>query len=171
VGIALLFLGAGLAAFAGLYLGRALMPLGLVPAGIAMLVLSRSMAKRTAAGSEMLRRVLGFRLYIATAEKHRQEFNERENIFARYLPFAIVFGCVSKWAKAFEGLDDQVQQSTSSWYSGTGPFRVAAFSSGLQSFSSSVSSTLASTRSSSGGSGFSGGSSGGGGGGGGGGSW
>ncbi len=171
VGFAFLLFGAGLAAFAGLYLGRALMPLGLIPAGLAMLIMSRSMARRTAAGSEMLRRVLGFRLYIATAEKHRQEFNERENIFARYLPFAIVFGCVSKWAKAFEGLDDQVQQSTSSWYSGTGPFRVAAFSSGLQSFSSSVSSTLASTKSSSGGSGFSGGSSGGGGGGGGGGSW
>jgi len=171
VAMSVLFFGAGLAVFAGLWFHRALMPLGLVPAGLAMLVLSRSMARRTAAGSEMLRRVVGFRLYIATAEKHRQEFNEQENIFARYLPFAIVFGCVSKWAKAFEGLDDQVSQSTSSWYSGTGAFRVAAFSSGLQGFSSSVSSTLASTRSSSGGSGFSGGSSGGGGGGGGGGSW
>lgn len=171
VAISLLAFGAGFAVFAGLLFHRALMPLGLVPAGLTMLVLSRSMARRTAAGSEMLRRVLGFRLYIATAEKHRQEFNERENIFARYLPFAIVFGCVSKWAKAFEGLDDQVSQSTSSWYSGTGAFRVAAFSSGLQGFSSSVSSTLSSTRSSSGGSGFSGGSSGGGGGGGGGGSW
>ena len=171
VAMSLLFFGAGLAVFAGLMFHRALMPLGLLPAGLAMLGLSRSMARRTAAGSEMFRRVLGFRLYIATAETHRQEFNEQENIFARYLPFAIVFGCVSKWAKAFEGLDDQVSQSTSSWYSGTGAFRVAAFSSGLQGFSSSVSSTLASTRSSSGGSGFSGGSSGGGGGGGGGGSW
>lgn len=172
VALSLLFFGAGFALLAGLWLGRLLMPLGLVPAGLAMLIMSRSMARRTAAGSEMLRRVLGFRLYITTAEKHRQEFNEQENIFARYLPFAIVFGSVSKWAKAFEGLEDQVSQSTSSWYSGTGPFRVAAFSSGLQGFSSSVSSTLASTRSSSsGGSGFSGGSSGGGGGGGGGGSW
>jgi len=170
VAISMLLTGAGLAAFAGYWLHRGLMPLGLLPAGLAMLILSRSMARRTAAGSEMLRRVLGFRLYIATAETHRQEFNEQENIFARYLPFAIVFGCVSKWAEAFEGLDDQVAQSTSSWYSGTGAFRVAAFSSGLQGFSSSVSSTLASTQSS-GGSGFSGGSSGGGGGGGGGGSW
>jgi hypothetical protein len=125
VAISLLFFGAGLSVFAGLLFHRALMPLGLLPAALAMLVLSRSMARRTAAGSEMLRRVLGFRLYIATAEKHRQEFNEQENIFARYLPYAIVFGCVSKWAKAFEGLDDQVSQSTSSWYSGTGAFRVA----------------------------------------------
>jgi uncharacterized membrane protein len=109
-------------------------------------------------------------MYIETAEKHRQEFNEKENIFARYLPFAIVFGSVGKWAKAFEGLEDQAANSTSSWYSGTRPFAPLAFSSSLQSFSSSVSSTLGSTQSS-GGSGFSGGSSGGGGGGGGGGSW
>ena len=132
--------------------------------------MSRSMASRTAAGSEMMRRVLGFRLYISTAEKYRQQFNEQENIFARYLPFAIVFGCVSKWAKAFEGLEATAQASTSSWYTGTAPFSAMAFSSNLQSFSSSVGSTLASTQSS-GGSGFSGGSSGGGGGGGGGGSW
>lgn len=170
VAFSLFFLGAGLAAFTGYWLHRGLMPLGLFPAGLAMLVFSRSMARRTAAGSEMFRRVLGFRLYISKAETHRQRFNEEENIFAKYLPFAIVFGCVSKWAEAFEGLEDQVSQSTSSWYSGTGAFRVAAFSSGLQGFSSSVSSTLASTKSS-GGSGFSGGSSGGGGGGGGGGSW
>ena len=88
----------------------------------------------------------------------------------RYLPFAIVFGCVTKWAKAFEGLEATAQASTASWYTGTHAFSAAAFSSNLQSFSSSVGSTLSSSHSS-GGSGFSGGSSGGGGGGGGGGSW
>jgi uncharacterized membrane protein YgcG len=171
VGIALMILGVGLSCFAALAIHRGLFFLGLIPAGLFMLLMSRSMAHRTATGSEMLRRVLGFRLYIETAEKHRQEFNEQENIFARYLPFAIVFGSVGKWAKAFEGLDAQARNSTSSWYSGTTPFAPLAFSSSLQSFSSSVSSTLGSTQSS-GGSGFSGGgSSGGGGGGGGGGSW
>ncbi|HNM77861.1 MAG TPA: hypothetical protein PKI89_05840, partial [Tepidiformaceae bacterium] len=78
--------------------------------------------------------------------------------------------CVTKWAKAFEGLEATAQASTSSWYTGTAPFSAMAFSSNLQSFSSSVGSTLSSTQSS-GGSGFSSGSSGGGGGGGGGGSW
>lgn len=171
VGVAMIVLGVGLSCFAALFIARGLFFLGLIPAGLFMLIVSRSMAHRTAAGSEMLRRVLGFRLYIETAEKHRQEFNEKENIFARYLPFAIVFGSVGKWAKAFEGLEDQAAASTSSWYTGTRPFQAMVFSSSLQNFSSSVGSTLSSTRSSSGGSGFSGGSSGGGGGGGGGGSW
>lgn len=171
VGLSMMFLGVGLSAFSALWLSRGLMFLGLIPAGLFMFIMSRSMARRTAVGSEMLRRVLGFRLYISTAEKHRQEFNEQENIFARYLPFAIVFGCVGKWAKAFEGLEATAAASTSTWYSGTAPFAPMAFSNSLQSFSSSVGTTLSSTKSSSGGSGFSGGSSGGGGGGGGGGSW
>lgn len=170
VAIGLMFLGIGLSCFAALLVHRGLIFLGLIPSGVAMLIVSRSMARRTALGSEMMRRVLGFRLYISTAEKYRQQFNEQENIFARYLPFAIVFGCVTKWAKAFEGLEATAQASTASWYTGTNAFSAAAFSSNLQSFSSSVSSTLSSSHSS-GGSGFSGGSSGGGGGGGGGGSW
>lgn len=172
--LALLAFGAAFALLAGYYWGRALIFLPVLPAALVLMVLSRSMASRTAAGSEALRRVLGFRLYITTAETRRQEFNEQENIFARYLPFAIVFGAVGKWAKAFEGLDNAAAKSTASWYTGTGAFHVASFSSGMQSFSSSVSSTIASTQSSSsgGGSGFGGGgSSGGGGGGGGGGSW
>jgi hypothetical protein len=162
----------GLVLLSATLAGRGLMPLGAGVGGLVLMGLAPSMARRTARGSELLRRVLGFREYIATAETHRQEFNEQENIFARYLPFAIVFGCVEKWAKAFEGIDDRVRESTAAWYSGGGPFRVMAFSEGLRSFNSSVGSTLASTRSSGGGSGFGGGGSAGGGrGGGGGGSW
>ncbi len=155
----------------GYFFGRGLLFNALPVAGITMIPMSRAMARRTAKGSEALRRVLGFRLYVATAETRRQEFNEQAGIFARYLPYAIVFGCVDKWAKAFSDLDDQVRQSTSSWYTGTSPmgtFAVLAFASNLSSFSSGVSSTVSSSRSSGGGGGF---SSGGGGGGGGGGSW
>lgn len=169
VALGLMFLGVGLSCIAAVAVHRGLLFLGLIPAGVFMLIFSRSMARRTAAGSEMLRRVLGFRLYISTAEKDRQHFNEVENIFARYLPFAIVFGCVGKWAKAFEGLEETASASTSGWYTGIHPFAPMVFSSSLQSFSSSLGSTLSSSQSS--GSGFSGGSSGGGGGGGGGGSW
>jgi uncharacterized membrane protein len=137
-----------------------------------MLPFSRAMARRTAIGNEASRRALGFKLYITTAETRRQEFNEQKNIFARYLPYAIVFECVDKWADAFEGLDDQVKDSTAYWYHGTTAFQAGVFAAGLCSFSNSVSSTISSTPGGSGGSGFSGGGfSGGGGGGGGGSSW
>jgi uncharacterized membrane protein len=107
------------------------------------------------------------------AEKERARFAERENIFSDYLPYAIVFGCVEKWARAFKDID--ATAATSSWYAGSSSlaaFSASDLSSNLSSFSNQVSSTIASTPGGSGGSGFSGGGSGGGGGGGGGGgSW
>jgi uncharacterized membrane protein len=127
------------------------------------------MPRRTAIGRELMRRSLGFAKYMKTAETAQQAFAERANIFTSYLPYAIVFRCVDKWARAFKDID--VQAATGGWYVGTTPFNAGTFSSSLGSFSSSVSSTLASTPGGSGGSGFSGGSSGGGGGGGGGGGW
>jgi uncharacterized membrane protein len=100
---------------------------------------------------------------------HQQAFAERANIFTEYLPYAIVFKCVDRWARAFKDID--LQAATAGWYAGPAGFNAGSFSSSLRAFSSAVSTTLASTPGGSGGSGFSGGSSGGGGGGGGGGSW
>ena len=104
------------------------------------------------------------------AEKERQRFSERENIFSDYLPYAIVFGLTRKWAKAFEDLG--FAPDTSSWYVGPHPFTALAFADSIDGFAVTTGGTLASTPASSGSSGFGGGGfSGGGGGGGGGGSW
>lgn len=173
---------------AGVAFNRALLFNAVPVAGLALVPLAHTMSRRTATGSESLRRILGFRLYIETAETRRQEFNEQSNIFARYLPYAIVFGSVTKWARAFSGLDDEVQQSLD-WYSGgdlAHGFAVAAFSTMLAGMASEMNNTVSSvappvssggssvSSSSSGFSSFGGGGggfSGGGGGGGGGGSW
>ena len=168
-GIAVAVLGGGLIWVLGEQLDAAVLGVPVVLVGLLLLAAGSSMSKRTAAGSEAMRRTLGFRLFIETADKRRQEFNERANIFAEYLPYAIVFGSVDKWANAFRDID--TTPSTASWYTGAAVFSATDFSRGLESFSSSVSSVIASTPGSSGGCGFSGGSSGGGGGGGGGGSW
>jgi uncharacterized membrane protein len=104
-----------------------------------------------------------------TAEKDRQRFAENANIFHEYLPYAIVYGCVEKWAKVF---DDLGIEPKADWYVGRHGFVPLAFASTMTDFSSSISTVMASTPGGSGGSGFGGGGfSGGGGGGGGGGSW
>ncbi|HWO72870.1 MAG TPA: DUF2207 domain-containing protein [Dehalococcoidia bacterium] len=165
-------LGGGVAAGALLgALGAAVVGAAPVISGVAMLASARAMPRRTGTGREMYRRCLGFRKYMTVAETDRQRFNEEVGLFQEYLPYAIVFECVDKWAKAFEGLETEA--TTSSWYVGPAPFQAVAFSRNLESFSNSISSAIASTPGGSGGSGFSagGGFSGGGGGGGGGGSW
>lgn len=127
------------------------------------------MPKKTEKGTEAYWKILGFREYINTAEKYRVQFQEKENIFEKYLPYAIIFGLADKWAKAFEGI--YLQPPT--WYEGEfGPrFTTYAFVNSLNHSLSSINSAFIS-RSGGGGSGFGGGGfSGGGGGGGGGGSW
>ena len=169
LGLGIAVLG-GLVAFGlGMTVGGALVGLPLVLGGLVLMVVSQWMPKRSARGHELLRRILGFRLYVATAETSRQRYNEQQNIFAAYLPYAIVFHCVDKWARAFS--DAERQAATQSWFIGPGPFTAAAFSQRLQSFSSGLTTTIVSTPGGRGSSGFSGGGSGFGVGGGGGHSW
>jgi uncharacterized membrane protein len=151
--------------------GAAIVAIPVIVAGVLLFLLAPIMPRRTATGWEMYRRCLGFRTYMVTAETDRQKFAEEAHIFHDYLPFAIVYGCVQKWAQAFEGLG--IEKQAPGWYIGTHPFVAMDFANGLQSFSTSLSGAMASTPGGSGGSGFSvgGGFSGGGIGGGGGSSW
>ncbi|HEV8230023.1 MAG TPA: DUF2207 domain-containing protein [Candidatus Limnocylindria bacterium] len=172
LGVAALF-AAGIAMFVlGAALGAGLVGVAAFVPAAALTVLAPRMPRKTRDGAELLRRTLGFRHYMEVAETERQRFAERENIFSEYLPYAIVFGCVDRWARAFSDIDTQA--ATASWYTGStlGAFSTSDLSGQLSSFSNEVSSAIASTPGGSGSSGFSGGgSSGGGGGGGGGGSW
>jgi uncharacterized membrane protein YgcG len=149
--------------------GAGLIGIPVILSGIGVLLVAPLMPRRTARGWEMYRRCLGFRLYMVTAETDRQRFAEEEHIFHEYLPYAIVFDCVQKWAKTFEALGLEPEAD---YYVGTSRFVPAHFANDVRSFSTSISGVMASTPGGSGGSGFGGGGfSGGGGGGGGGGSW
>jgi hypothetical protein len=157
------------AAFLGTQYGWGLVGVPLVLVGIALAISSPFMPQRSAAGRDLLQHTLGFRLYMTTAEKYRQQFAAKAEIFTQLLPYAIVFGSVALWAKAFEGIDTS---ATNTWYVGPGPFQAALLSSSLQSMNANISSAIAFTPSSGSASGFGGGGfSGGGGGGGGGGAW
>ena len=171
LGVGVLLLGGVATYFLGIALGWGLVGLAIVLVGGVLVATAMNMSQRSAAGRELLLKTLGFRLYMDTAEKYRQQFAEKAEIFTQLLPYAIVFGVVSKWAKAFEGID--TSQANSSWYVGNAPFQAALLSSSLQSMNNSISSAITASPPSSGSSSAfgGGGSSGGGGGGGGGGSW
>jgi len=163
-------MGAGIALGVGLWaVGWTLVAIPVVLVGAVLLLAASAMPRRTGRGRRLYQRSVGFRRFMVTAETERQRFAERANIFHEYLPYAIIYGCVDKWAHAFEGLGEIEQPG---WYVGAHPFVVASFIDSVNGFSSSISSSISSTPGGSGGSGFGGGGfSGGGGGGGGGGSW
>ncbi len=170
LGAGIVLAGFTLTVILGLAFGWGLVGLAVVIAGIVLAATFPFMPQRSAAGRDLMQHTLGFRLYMTTAEKYRQQFAAKAEIFTQLLPYAIVFGCVSMWARAFEGIDTS---ATSSWYVGAAPFQAALLANNLQALNTSISSAITfvppSSRSSSGfgGGGFSGG----GGGGGGGGSW
>ena len=169
-GVFLLIAGAALTFVLARWTHWGIVGLPVIVGGVALALLARAMPARTAKGTAIVRRVRGFRRVIATAETHMSRWAEQENVFTRFLPYAIVFGLTDKWAKAFQDLG--IEPDTASWYVGPHPFTAMVFADSVDSFSVTTGGTLASTPSSSGSSGFGGGGfSGGGGGGGGGGSW
>jgi uncharacterized protein (TIGR04222 family) len=171
IGVAALLAGIGVTVALARFTKLGLLGIPLVVGGILLLVGAKRMPARTAAGTGMTRRVQGFRVVIEKAEEHMSAWAEKENVFTRFLPYAVVFGVTDKWAQAFEALGE-LPRDDMSWYVASHPFVYAEFADSLDSFTVTTSGTIASTPSGSGGSGFGGGGfSGGGGGGGGGGSW
>ena len=131
------------------------------------------MTRRTKPGAEADHKLKGFKMYLEHAEKYRMPFYEKENIFEKYLPYAIAFGLTKQWINALHSMyADRAVSFFPAWYiwSVGSAHSFDSFSSNLDSLSSNMASTIASRPSSSGG-GMGGGFSGGGGGGGGGGSW
>lgn len=135
--------------------------LSCVICGILICILGALTRKPTQKGAEARWYLLGFKDFMHTAERYRSEWQEKENIFAQYLPYAIAFNDVKKWAKTFEG----IQQEKPDWYSGNTALLVLASSGRFDSVSNAVKSSTLPGSSGSGGGGHSGGGFGGGGGG------
>ena len=102
-------------------------------------------------------------------EYRQQQFYEKENIFDKFLPYAIVFGIAELWAKKMQLIygEDYFKNYHPIWFVGAMPtnFDVSSFTSQLNSISRSIASSTSGS-SGAGGGGFSGGGGGGGGGGG-----
>lgn len=161
----------------------ALLGVPVVILGVVMLATAKAAPARTPEGSRILAQARGFELYLRTAEGEQLRFEEGQDIFSRYLPYAIAFGVAEQWARAFEKLAAQgAALAEPTWYHGVayGAFWLHAggFGHRMSEFAQLADAAMSpATPSSSGGSAFSGGGfsgggfSGGGGGGGGGGGW
>lgn len=134
--------------------------------------------QRTAEGRAVCDQVEGFRTYLATAEADQLKFEEGEDIFSKYLPWAIIFELADRWAKICGDLVamGRLPNQTPYWY--VGNYQMAAFNTSFLTSSLTSAATPVASSSGAGGTGFGGGSafggggfSGGGGGGGGSGSW
>jgi uncharacterized membrane protein len=142
--------------------------------GLPVLAFAKVMPAKTKAGSSAYMDILGFQEFMNRAEKDKLERMGDKDLFSKFLPYAIALDVVDSWAKAFEGIYQELPQ----WYvspGGFGTFSPQSFSRSISSATSSIASAMFAAPRGSGissGGGFGGGGfSGGGFGGGGGGSW
>ena len=170
--------------FVGNLGGSVLITLPLILIGAVLLFTQRAAPVRKAEGSRVLAESKGFELFLRTADANQLKFEEGQDIFSKYLPYAIAFGIAEQWTKKFQDLAAAgYQVAEPNWMTGyaLGSFWALnnGFTGTISQFSSLASAAVsAPTPGSSGSSGFSGGGfgggggfSGGGGGGGGGGGW
>lgn len=143
---------------------------GNLPLAFISFIFGRIMPRKTQAGSDAYSVSKSLKNFLSTQERQLEFQANKQLMFEKLLPYAIVFGVEKIWAKRFQTLNIKAP----SWYSSydRGTFNSFIFVSSLNSSMRSFQTAATPTRSSSGfSSGFGGGFSGGGGGGGGGGSW
>jgi uncharacterized protein (TIGR04222 family) len=162
----------------GFWLLLLLIPLLPIIITLAVIRAKLKRGQRTAEGRAMCDQVEGFKTYLATAEADQLKFEEGEDIFSKYLPWAIIFELADRWAKICGDLVamGRLPNETPYWYIGN--YQMLAFNTAFLTSSLTSAATPVPSSSGAGGTGFGGGSSfggggfsGGGGGGGGSGSW
>lgn len=100
-GMGLIVLGVLLGIGLGIGFGWGLAGIGPVVAGIVVFVIGFFVSSRTAEGSAILAQAEGFKEYLMTAEADQIRVEEDQDIFSRYLPWAIAFGAESHWVGVF----------------------------------------------------------------------
>lgn len=137
--------------------------------GVTILIFGFIMPKRTFEGAQMNWKIKGFKLFMETVDKDRAKFYEKENIFEKLLPHAILFGITSIWIKRIKEIygEEYFASHVPAWYVGSNlsSFDANSFASTIDGLSKSISAST-SAPSGSGGAGGAGGGGGGGGGGG-----
>ncbi len=117
-----------------------LIPL-LVSVVVTLVVLNRklSLGQRTGQGRALTDQVEGFRRYLSTIEAEQLSFEAGDDIFSRYLPWAILFDVTDHWTKVCQRLVAQGRLSSEApgWYYGPN-WGLVAFSGQLSTLTASI---------------------------------
>jgi uncharacterized membrane protein YgcG len=96
-------------------------------------------------GALLREHILGFKMYMAVAEKYRMQ-NLTPEIFEKYLPYAIIFNLEKAWGRVFE--TQNLDAAKPNWYQGKTSFGKSGSVFSASQFSSSFSSSFSSAFSS-----------------------
>lgn len=160
VGIILIFAGAKVGALFWFISGSFFL------SGIIILILGFFLPKRTPEGAELNWQIKGFKLFMETVDKDRAKFYEEQNIFEKFLPYAIVFGMTKLWIQKMKDIygENYYTNYAPAWYAGNAAaFDADSFSTAISNLSSDIAANTSAPSGASGGGGSGGGGGGGGG--------
>lgn len=66
---------------------------------IILIIFALIIPSRTVEGAEAVWKINGFKLFMTKAEKYRAPFHEKEGLFEKYLPYAMIFGVTKMWVE------------------------------------------------------------------------
>jgi hypothetical protein len=124
----------------------ALIGLALIIAGAALAVGGQYMPAKTGRGAVVLAHTLGFRTYMFRTERPDAPTEDRVRLFSRYLPYAVVFDAVSRWAETVADIGDGGPADNLYWYEGPAEWDLSDFAESMRSFTLATSGAISASR-------------------------
>ncbi len=125
-----------------------LLGLAVIIAGAALAVGGQYMPAKTSKGAAALAHTLGFREYLASGDVGGQiPPAQRVELFSRYLPYAVIFDSVDRWARVVSSINGNGQQADNLyWYHGPAEWDLSKFADSMRTFTMTTSGAISSTR-------------------------
>ncbi|GAA2886455.1 DUF2207 domain-containing protein [Streptosporangium fragile] len=125
-----------------------LIGLALIIAGAALAVGGQYMPAKTVKGSTALAHTLGFREYLAQGDIGTDvPAAQRVELFSRYLPYAVIFDSVDRWARVVSSVTGDGQQADNLyWYHGPAEWDLSRFADSMRTFTMTTSGAISATR-------------------------
>ncbi|MDP9846939.1 DUF2207 domain-containing protein [Streptosporangium lutulentum] len=125
-----------------------LLGLALIIAGAALSVGGQHMPAKTSKGAGALAHTLGFREYLAGGDLGGDvPVAQRVELFSRYLPYAVIFDSVDRWARVVSSVNGNGRQVDHLyWYHGPAEWDLSKFADSMRTFTMTTSGAISSTR-------------------------
>ncbi|MER5619532.1 DUF2207 domain-containing protein [Streptosporangium sp. NPDC002544] len=125
-----------------------LLGLALIIAGAALAVGGQYMPAKTAKGAGALAHTLGFKEYLSGGDiTDDVPTAQRVELFSRYLPYAVIFDSVDRWARVVSSVTGNGQQADNLyWYHGPAEWDLSRFADSMRTFTMTTSGAISSTR-------------------------
>ena len=125
-----------------------LLGLSLIIAGAALVVGGQYMPAKTAKGAGALAHTLGFREYLSGGDLGDDvPVAQRVELFSRYLPYAVIFDSVDRWARVVASVTGDGQEADNLyWYHGPAEWDLSRFADSMRTFTMTASGAISTTR-------------------------